>query len=142
MSGTKARRFVVAGDRVSFRAAVKEGAVTDEDADTLFDLVKRGLDSAASASAAAVAASAPSVSPTRTPKRKLEEPAVALPPVPAAPERVGMQTRSKVRKTVGGDVVEDPNISMFPADDERTGGRRKKTRRRKGVYATRKKSRK
>lgn len=39
MSGTKARGFVAAGDKESFRSAVKFGAMEDSDADALFELL-------------------------------------------------------------------------------------------------------
>ena len=44
MSGTKARGFVVNGDRDSFRAAVTMGSVTDADADALFALLASRLE--------------------------------------------------------------------------------------------------
>lgn len=43
MSGTKARKFVVDGDRESFRAAVTLGSVSQTDADALFDLLATRL---------------------------------------------------------------------------------------------------
>ena len=124
MSGTKARGFVVAGDRPRFRAAVTAGAVTNDDADWLFDRVKEGLDAAATAAAAKAAP---------TPKRGREEPAAAA----SEPEPEGLRRSKRLRgrggvdPEEGKDLAKYDNASMFEADDEPVGGRHRRTRRRK-----------
>lgn len=122
MSGTTARALALRGDLERFRGAVKTGSVTNEDADVLYNLLRRRIPQ--------------ETAPVPPPPKK--RPSIEAP----APASEGVQTRSSKRRKGGDDPDEGPgedqNTSMFDADNEPVGGRHRRTRRRKSRFMRKK----